>query len=104
MSGAVRTNGPSPRPMRPEDKMSQTAEHRGDARETYDVQAVQEKWLPIWDELAPFRAGIPQGELRQLVSEGPDGAGQRTGHRRPVRTLRHTRHQEEADSVVLQDH
>jgi len=24
---------------------------------TYDVLAVQEKWLPIWDELAPFRSG-----------------------------------------------
>jgi leucyl-tRNA synthetase len=23
----------------------------------YDVLAVQEKWLPIWDELAPFRSG-----------------------------------------------
>ncbi|MTB09986.1 MAG: leucine--tRNA ligase [Actinobacteria bacterium] len=25
----------------------------------YDVHAVQEKWLPIWDELAPFRSGRP---------------------------------------------
>ena len=25
----------------------------------YDVQAVQDKWLPIWDELAPFRSGRP---------------------------------------------
>lgn len=24
---------------------------------TFDVHAVQEKWLPIWDELAPFRSG-----------------------------------------------
>ena len=23
----------------------------------YDVQAAQEKWLPIWDEIAPFRSG-----------------------------------------------
>ena len=28
-------------------------------REHYDVQAVQEKWLPVWDELAPFRSGNP---------------------------------------------
>jgi leucyl-tRNA synthetase len=28
-------------------------------REQYDVVAVQEKWLPIWDELAPFRSGRP---------------------------------------------
>ena len=26
-------------------------------RENYDVQAVQDKWLPVWDELAPFRSG-----------------------------------------------
>lgn len=25
--------------------------------ERYDVHAVQEAWLPVWDELAPFRAG-----------------------------------------------
>jgi len=25
---------------------------------TYDVHAVQDKWLPIWDELAPFRSGL----------------------------------------------
>jgi leucyl-tRNA synthetase len=27
--------------------------------ETYDVIATQEKWLPVWDELAPFRSGNP---------------------------------------------
>ena len=26
-------------------------------RESYDVFATQEKWLPVWDELAPFRSG-----------------------------------------------
>ena len=26
-------------------------------REGYDVQGVQEKWLPVWDEIAPFRSG-----------------------------------------------
>ena len=26
-------------------------------RDTYDIQGAQEKWLPIWDELAPFRSG-----------------------------------------------
>ena len=25
--------------------------------EAYDIHYVQEKWLPIWDELAPFRSG-----------------------------------------------
>jgi leucyl-tRNA synthetase len=28
-------------------------------REGYDVHAVEEKWLPVWDELAPFRSGRP---------------------------------------------
>ncbi len=27
--------------------------------EAYDVFATQEKWLPVWDELAPFRSGDP---------------------------------------------
>jgi leucyl-tRNA synthetase len=27
--------------------------------ERYDVHATQDKWLPIWDERAPFRAGAP---------------------------------------------
>ena len=31
-------------------------------RETYDVHAVQEKWLPVWDRLAPFRSGAPDDE------------------------------------------
>jgi leucyl-tRNA synthetase len=34
-----------------------------DAREAYDVHAVQAKWLPVWDELAPFRSGQP-GDTR----------------------------------------
>ncbi len=31
-------------------------------RETYDVTGVQDKWLPVWDELAPFRSGDPTDE------------------------------------------
>jgi len=27
--------------------------------EEYDVHAIQERWLPVWDELAPFRSGRP---------------------------------------------
>jgi len=34
-----------------------------DGREGYDVHAVQDKWLPVWDELAPFRSGRP-GDAR----------------------------------------
>ena len=33
-------------------------EHDGrEPREQYDVFAVQDKWLPVWDDLAPFRSG-----------------------------------------------
>ena len=34
-----------------------------DSADTYDVFATQEKWLPVWDELAPFRSGNP-GDIR----------------------------------------
>jgi leucyl-tRNA synthetase len=27
--------------------------------ETYDVEQIQSRWLPVWDELAPFRSGDP---------------------------------------------
>ena len=27
---------------------------------SYDIQAIQEKWLPIWDELRPFASGNPE--------------------------------------------
>ncbi len=37
-----------------------TAEQVAEA--TYDVDAVQTKWLPVWDELAPFRSGRPDDE------------------------------------------
>ena len=50
------------------------------------------------------RAGLPQGQLGQLVPEGPDRAGQRAGRRRAVRALRRRGHQAAADPVVLQDH
>ena len=30
-----------------------------DATRAYDPHAMQEKWLPVWDELAPFRSGDP---------------------------------------------
>ena len=50
------------------------------------------------------RPGLPEGQLRQLVPAGPDGAGQRAGDRRAVRTLRLSGHQAAADPVVLQDH
>src|ERR687894_348760 len=30
--------------------------------ERYDADAMQERWLPVWDELAPFRSGRPDDE------------------------------------------
>ncbi len=30
--------------------------------ETFDADAMQERWLPVWDELAPFRSGRPDDE------------------------------------------
>jgi leucyl-tRNA synthetase len=27
--------------------------------DVYDPHAIQERWLPIWDEIAPFRSGAP---------------------------------------------
>ncbi len=33
-----------------------------EAREGYDVHAVQDKWLPVWDALAPFRSGRPDDQ------------------------------------------
>ena len=32
---------------------------RADEPVGYDFDAIQERWLPIWDELAPFRSGRP---------------------------------------------
>ena len=42
--------------------------HEHDSAETadtgaYDFAAIQAKWLPVWDELQPFRAGLP-GDTR----------------------------------------
>ncbi len=33
-----------------------------EVREEYDPAALQAKWLPVWDELAPFRSGDPSDE------------------------------------------
>ena len=32
---------------------------RADEPVGYDFDAIQERWLPVWDELAPFRSGRP---------------------------------------------
>ncbi|HEX6887433.1 MAG TPA: leucine--tRNA ligase [Candidatus Nanopelagicales bacterium] len=39
--------------------MSQTQSAPADVREEYDPQALQDRWLPVWDRLAPFRSGNP---------------------------------------------
>jgi leucyl-tRNA synthetase len=33
--------------------------HQGGQPERYDAQAIQARWLPVWDEQAPFRSGRP---------------------------------------------
>jgi len=33
-----------------------------EGRDGYDVFAIQETWLPVWDEIAPFRSGDPADE------------------------------------------
>ena len=50
------------------------------------------------------RPGLPQGRLRQLVPGRPDRAGQRAGHRRPLRAVRRRGGPARADPVVFQDH
>ena len=45
---------PGGRPHETED--SEMNEHQDDQPETYDVRATQDKWLPVWDEMQPFRA------------------------------------------------
>ena len=41
-----------------------TAEHSAPppGEDVYDVEAVQAKWLPVWDEIAPFRSGRPDDD------------------------------------------
>ena len=54
-------SGPEQHDEKARELMSETTEDR-DTREVYDARAVQEKWLPVWDELAPFRSGDPADE------------------------------------------
>ncbi len=41
---------------------SDSAGNDVEGREGYDVHAVQDKWLPVWDEIAPFRSGRPDDQ------------------------------------------
>ena len=41
------------------DVMTESATQDRDEREAFDIEAIQERWLPVWDELAPFRSGNP---------------------------------------------
>jgi leucyl-tRNA synthetase len=42
--------------------MSQPAATPREPREEYDPQALQVKWLEVWDRLAPFRSGRPDDD------------------------------------------
>lgn len=44
----------------PADAPSPSSADSDDTR--YNFTAIQERWLPIWDELAPFRSGLPNDE------------------------------------------
>ncbi|MSV43247.1 MAG: hypothetical protein F2911_07235, partial [Actinobacteria bacterium] len=44
-------------PSNPTESAPGTVRDAAEGRETYDVHAVQDKWLPVWDAIAPFRAG-----------------------------------------------
>ncbi|MDO8308297.1 MAG: leucine--tRNA ligase [Actinomycetota bacterium] len=38
------------------------SESPDDGREAYDFASIQDRWLPVWDEMAPFRSGRPDDE------------------------------------------
>ena len=42
--------------------MSQSTTTTAEVREEYDPEALQEKWLEVWDRLAPFRSGNPDDD------------------------------------------
>lgn len=39
-----------------------TRDDVSDADSRYDFTAIQDRWLPVWDELAPFRSGLPDDD------------------------------------------
>jgi leucyl-tRNA synthetase len=72
-SFAVRTttgdDEDAPETRRDEDIVTQTPtreERPGSDAAAYDPAALQEKWLPVWDELAPFRSGRPGDDRPKL--------------------------------------
>ena len=42
--------------------MSQSTPETSETREGYDPHALQDKWLEVWDRLAPFRSGRPDDD------------------------------------------
>jgi leucyl-tRNA synthetase len=51
-------------------------EHRADEREVYDVEAAQERWQKVWDDLDPFRAlDDDSRERRYLLDMFPYPSG-----------------------------
>jgi leucyl-tRNA synthetase len=42
--------------------MNQSTSPAAEGREEYDHEAIQEKWMEVWDRLAPFRSGRPDDD------------------------------------------
>jgi leucyl-tRNA synthetase len=40
-------------------EQTQRSDQDGEAPERYDADAIQDRWLPVWDELMPFRSSRP---------------------------------------------
>src|SRR4029453_18143064 len=69
---------------------------------------VRPRVLPLDPVAVPavLRAGplLPEERARELVSQGPDGAGERAGDPGLLRALRYAGRAPRPDAVVLQDH
>ena len=58
--------------------MSETTSETSDTSgPTYDAAALQDKWLPVWERLDPFRAGsaAPGAEKRYALTMFPYPSG-----------------------------